>query len=107
MKGQENLNKLLKTTMMMQKQFSDESIFKYQMQLEEHESKTSKPSVQPSGSTRFRSFAEIINAPSSFSNCEVNETPYYHTFAMTGIYSQAIASDVDGTPRSQICHTDK
>ena len=69
------------------------------MQLEEHESKASKLSVQPSESTGFRSFTEIINSPSSFSNHEVNETPYYHTFAMTGTHSQAIAGDVDGTPQ--------
>ena len=55
--------------------------------------------VQPLDSTGFRSFTEIINSPSSMSNHEVNETPYYHTFGMTGTHSQAIAENVDGTPQ--------
>ena len=120
MKGQKNLNNLLKTTMTMPKQISgkmaadelraspkrmkimlkhdvSESIFKYQMQLEEHESKASKLSVQPSESTGFRSFTDIINSPSLFSNHVVNETLYYQTFAMIGAHSQAIVDDVDGT----------
>ena len=93
----DELRALPKIMKIMLKHDINESIFKYQMQLEEHESKASKLSAQPSESTGFRSFTEIISSLSSLSNHKVNETLCYHTFAMTGTHSQAVAGDVDDT----------
>ena len=87
----DELRALPKRMKIMLKHDINESIFKRQMQLEKHESKASKLLVQPSESTGFRSFTEIMNSLSLFSNHEVNETPYYRTFAMTGTHSQAIS----------------
>ena len=95
----DELRALSKRIKIMLKHDINDSIFKYQMQLEGHKSKASKLSVQPSESIGFRRFTKIIISSSSFSNHEVNETPYYHTFAMTGTHSQAIAGNVDGTPQ--------
>ena len=95
----DELQALPKRMKIMLKHDINESIFKYQMQLEEHESKALKLSVQSPESTGFGSFTEIINSPNSFSNHEVNETSYYRTLAMTVTDSQAIAGDVDGTPQ--------
>ena len=91
----DELRALPKRMKIMLKRDINESILKYQMQLEEHESKTSKFSAQPSESTGFRSFTESFTV---LSNGKVNKTPCYHTFAMTGTHSQAFAGDVDGTP---------
>ena len=71
----DELQALPKRMKIMLKHDINESIFTYQMQLEEHQNKASKLLVQPSESTGFESFTEITNSPSSFSNHEVNETP--------------------------------
>ena len=68
----DELRALPKRMKIMLKYDINESIFKYQIQLEEHEGKASKLLVQPSESTGFRSFTENINSPRSFSNHEVN-----------------------------------
>ena len=79
----------------------NESIFKYQMQLEE-DNERSKHAIQPPEPTDLRNSTGF--APISFSNNNVNVNPFYRTFPVPETHCQTNsgAGVVDGIPRPQI-----
>ena len=77
----------------------NESIFKYQMQLEE-DNERSKHAIQPPEPTDLRNSTGF--APISFSNNNVNVNPFYRTFPVPETHCQTNsgAGVVDGIPQA-------
>ena len=77
----------------------NESIFKYQMQLEE-DNERSKHAIQPPEPTDLRNSTGF--APITFSNNNVNVNPFYCTFTVPETHSQTTsgAGVVDGIPQA-------
>ena len=95
----DELRALPKKMKIMLKHDINESIFKYQMQLEE-DNERSKHAIQPPEPTDLRNSTGF--APISFNNNNVNVNPFYRTFPVPETHSQTTsgAGVVDGIPQA-------